>query len=712
MLERPWERFLPELPPPPFAGQEAVLLDALPALTPQRRVDVPTWALERHLSMPTYQGPWSNDVAPYLVEPARMITSRRYGAVVFIGPARTIKSESLILNTIGHAIECKPRDTLVVCQTQDSAKQFSERKLDPMLRANPKLKGKQLVGRGADNIHEKKFRGGMNLQIRWPVIGYFSQNEYFTVLLTDRDRMPDDIDGEGDPFMLARKRVQHAGSLGMVVSETSPGRLVMRDDWTPATPHEAPPCAGGLAEYNLGTRGQFYWTCPECKTPFRPLFETLQWETRETHGESAKTVFMACPHGCVIAPDRKQELNRAGAWLHETSDGKDLVEVDDPAVRDTDIVSYWCEGPVAALQSWDQLVLRALQARSQLDERGDETALKATVTLDQGRPHVPEVRAVGESLAAETLKAMALRYQLGVAPAETRFVTVQVDVQANRFVVTVEAWGPDLEHWLIDRFDITEPPATAPGAERDGEGKSRRAIDPPRYREDWDVLRPLFDKAYAVAGSGIGLLPRAMIVDSAGAAGTTANAYSFLRRMRRGGLGQRFYLAKGRGGLDRPRAVYATPEKVLGTKKKRFTDIRIVHVGTDPLKDEVALALTRKEPGPNAYHLPEGLPDSVYAEFCAEVRSDRGWQPRKHGIRNESLDLAVYAKALSIVLKAEKIDWEQAPAWARIPVENSFAVRLSEAETRNQQVETPAPAAPQRKQRSASGRVRSSFVGR
>ena len=98
------------------------------------------------------------------------------------------------------------------------------------LRANPQLQRLQQTGRGADNIHTKKFAGGMDLQIRWPVIGNFSQNEYFTVLLTDRDRMPDDVDGEGDPFMLARKRVQHAGSLGMVVSESSPGRPIERDE--------------------------------------------------------------------------------------------------------------------------------------------------------------------------------------------------------------------------------------------------------------------------------------------------------------------------------------------------------------------------------------------------------------------------------------------------------------------------------------------------
>jgi len=681
MHEPAWQRFLPSLPTPPFASVEEVLRDTLPALKPQRRIDVAEWAeSSRRISLPNFQGKWSNDFAPYMTEPSRMITSRRYGALVFVGPARTAKSESLILNAVGHAIECKPRDTMVVCQTQDSAKQFSERKLAPMLRANPQLQRLQQTGRGADNIHAKKFAGGMDLQIRWPVIGNFSQNEYFTVLLTDRDRMPDDVDGEGDPFMLARKRVQHAGSLGMVVSESSPGRPIERDDWEPATPHEPPPCAGVLAEYSLGTRAQFYWTCPSCHTRFRPRFDTLHWETRATPGETARTVFMACPHGCVIAPDRKHELNLDGVWLHEHGNGVDLVELGDEAIRDTDIVSYWCEGPVAAMQSWEQLVLRYLQGKASFDERGDETALKATINLDQGRAHLPAVRMVGEGLGAETLKALSKRYPLGVAPAETRFITLQVDVQGNRFVVSAEAWGRDLEHWLIDRFDISEPPEGAPGAETDKNGKSRRAIDPPRYPEDWAVLRRLLDRSYPVAGSGYEMLPRAVIVDSGGAAGVTANAYRFFRAMKKAGVGHRVYLAKGIGGLNQQRAVYAAPEKVLGTKTKRTTDIRIVAVGTDPLKDEIALALTRKEPGPGAYHLPDALSDAAFAEFCAEVRTDKGWEARKSGLRNESLDLAVYAKALAIVLKAEKLDWDRSPAWAAPVAENSYAVRVVASE--------------------------------
>ncbi|KQW62869.1 MULTISPECIES: terminase gpA endonuclease subunit [unclassified Ensifer] len=688
-----WLRFLPPSPPPKFADPGDLIMERLGSLRPALRIDVPTWAeSSRRLSTKEYQGLWKNDFAPYMTEPSSMVTSRKYRAVVFAGPARTSKSESLVLNGIGHRIDCSPADTLVVCQTKDSAKAFSEKKLAPMLRANRDLAAKQLTSRGADNIHEKKFQGNMNLVIGWPVIGYFSQNEYTFVILTDRDRMPDDIDGEGDPLTLAKKRTQQAGSLGMVVEEGSPGRIIQQDDWKSETPHEAPPCSGIFADYNLGTRGAFYWYCPSCNEPFRPEFDRLQWETKATPAESAQTVEMVCPNGCCIPQAHKFECNRTGVWLHETSDGKDVCEIGDRNIRDAEIVSYRCEGPVAAMQNWEQLVSTYLEAKAKFDATGDDTSLKATITLDHGKAYLPLVRTIGESLSEDTLTALAERYPLKIAPAETRFITVEVDIQINRFVVQVDAWGEGLERWLIDRFDIAQPPATAPGGERDEKGNTRRAIDPARYFEDWDALPPLLHQPYPVAGSDFSLMPVAMIIDSGGRPGVTPNAYRFLRRSNRQGLGQRVYLAKGSARIE-DRARHTEPEKVLQQKGKKISDVKLVFINTDKVKDEVVVGLTRKEAGPGKFHLSEHLPSQVFAELSSEVRTDSGWAPRKSNLANEAFDLAVYGKALVIILKGESIDWSnplKMPHWAKPINENSFAVR-SQGEAKTSELIHPAP---------------------
>ena len=35
--------------------------------------------------------PWDPDLAPYVIEPMNCLASREYDAVVFVGPARTVK---------------------------------------------------------------------------------------------------------------------------------------------------------------------------------------------------------------------------------------------------------------------------------------------------------------------------------------------------------------------------------------------------------------------------------------------------------------------------------------------------------------------------------------------------------------------------------------------------------------------------------------------
>ncbi|GKX33720.1 MAG: terminase [Rhizobiaceae bacterium MnEN-MB40S] len=692
------ERYLGALPVPDYCDPVDLLAEALPTLKPPRRIDVPDWAAkERRLRTPSYSGPWKNDFAPYMVEPSQMTTSRRFGAVAFTGPARTVKSDSLILNTFGHRVCCMPREMKIICPTEATAKEFSRKKVSPMIRATPTVAERQLPGRSADALHDKQFRGGMNLRIAWPVIGELSMFDIPDMLLTDYDRMVDDVGGEGSPFDLSIKRNQTFGSMGMTIVEGSPGRPILNPDFKASTPHEAPPATGIMAIYNQGTRGRFYWTCPSCNEPFQPLFDRLEWETKDTPGESAKTVVMTCPNGCVIEVASRNELNRSGFWLHESGQGEP-VEIDDPNVRDTEIVSYWCEGPVAVMQGWEQLVARYLRAKEEFETKGDEQALKTTVNVDQGKPYLPKVMTIGDGLSDEMLRALAQRFPMKMATAPTRFLTVQVDIQANRFVVQVDAWGVGLERWLIDRFDLMVPPELAPGGQRDASGNAARSIDPGRYAEDWEVLSPLLERYYPVAGGEYEIRPAAMIIDSGGQPGVTDNAYLFLRRQKKAGNARRVFLVKGQGGLDKDRARFGQPQKMDKRRRTRRTDIELVYAGTDLLKDEIALSLTRKDPGPGAYHLPEQLPDHVFEEFCAEVRMPGGWEKKRHGIRNEALDLAVYGKALTIVLKADKIpDWDQPPAFARPLDDNTFSRRTEGQEM--EEVDAPVKRTPRRKRK-------------
>nr|ESH07753.1 phage terminase large subunit [Salmonella enterica subsp. enterica serovar Give str. 564] len=93
--------------------------------------------------------------------------------------------------------------------------------------------------------------------------------------LTDYDRFPEDIDGEGDGFSLASKRTTTFMSAGMTLAESSPGREITDVKWRRSSPHEAPPTTGILSLYNRGDRRRWYWPCPHCGDWFQSAMENM-----------------------------------------------------------------------------------------------------------------------------------------------------------------------------------------------------------------------------------------------------------------------------------------------------------------------------------------------------------------------------------------------------------------------------------------------------
>lgn len=681
---------------PGYASAAECVLDALPALGPAQRISVPAAAAQhRKVNAPGFRGDWVNETAPYMVEPAEMMTSRRYQGVIFVGPARTLKTDALLVNTIVHRVIAQPRDMLVVHMSKDSARKFSMQTIGKLLRDSPAVGERLMPGRGSDNIFDKRFKGGMLLSIGWPVISQLSATTLSDVLLTDRDRMTDDVDGEGSPWLLAKKRLETAGSLGKALEESSPGRPILDADWEPMTPHEPPPTTGILADYREGTRGRLYWPCPQCDEFYEPRFEHLSYPQDAPPVEAGEQVVLICPCcGYPTAPELKTQLISYSKWLHETSEAR-IVEIDgrkqrigltsiDGNVRPATDASYWMFGPAARFQTWQKLVTTFLQAENKFKVTGDEQDLKTTVNVDQGNAHRPRAMATSGLMVAREFKRRAVTLEGKLVPAATRFLTMQADVQANRFVVQVDAWGEGLERWMVDRFDLFAPPESGD-----------RALDPARYAKDWDVLFPLLDRAYEVDGAGYRLRPAFLVSDSAGEPGVTANAYAFWRRARKKGLGERIMLVRGnhvKKGLPehQRRAYIAFPERSTENGKKTQLDVPVIWVGTDALKDEISAALTRDEYGAGAYRILDRLDERVFDELGAEVRTPEGWEKRPGVKRNEALDLSVYGKAVVIVKGGEKIDWTNPVNWAAPLDQNKFA----ELMTGDMAGDEPAPVAP------------------
>ncbi|END0923689.1 phage terminase large subunit family protein [Escherichia coli] len=623
-------------------------------------------AVAQYMRVPMGAGnsvPWDPLVAPYVIEPMNCLASREYDAVIFVGPARTGKTIGLIDGWVIYNVICDPADMLIIQMTEEKAREHSKKRLARTFRVSPEVVSRLSPNKNDNNVYDRTFLAGNYLKIGWPSVNIMSSSDYKCVALTDYDRFPEDIDGEGDAFSLASKRTTTFMSSGMTLVESSPGRDVKDVKWRRTSPHEAPPTTGILSLYNRGDRRRWYWPCPHCGEYFQPCGDVVAgFRDIADPVLASEAAYIQCP-SCSgrIMPEQKRELNGRGVWLRDgESINADGSRYGDP--RRSRIASFWMEGPAAAYQTLSQLVYKLLAAEQEYETTGSEETLKTVINTDWGLPYLP--RASMEQRKSELLEQRAEPVPSRSVPDGVNFLVATVDVQAGRhrrFVVQVTGYGSRGERWIIDRYNITQ------SLRGDSDGESQR-IDPASYPEDWDVLlTDVFHKSWPLASDPSQQMRlMAMAVDSGGEDGVTDNAYKFWRRCRRDGLGKRIYLFKG-DSIRRAKLITRTfPDNTgrTGRRAQAAGDVPLWLLQTDALKDRVNNALWRDSLGPGYVHFPDWLGSWFYDELTYEERSSDGkWSKPGRGA-NEAFDLMVYAEALVILHGYEKIRWPDAPEWA------------------------------------------------
>ncbi|EIV7792661.1 phage terminase large subunit family protein [Escherichia coli] len=625
-------------------------------------------AVAQYMRVPMGAGnsvPWDPLVAPYVIEPMNCLASREYDAVIFVGPARTGKTIGLIDGWVIYNVICDPADMLIIQMTEEKAREHSKKRLARTFRVSPEVVSRLSPNKNDNNVYDRTFLAGNYLKIGWPSVNIMSSSDYKCVALTDYDRFPEDIDGEGDAFSLASKRTTTFMSSGMTLVESSPGRDVKDVKWRRTSPHEAPPTTGILSLYNRGDRRRWYWPCPHCGEYFQPCGDVVAgFRDIADPVLASEAAYIQCP-SCSgrIMPEQKRELNGRGVWLRDgESINADGSRYGDP--RRSRIASFWMEGSAAAYQTLSQLVYKLLTAEQEYETTGSEETLKTVINTDWGLPYLP--RASMEQRKSELLEQRAEPVPSRSVPDGVNFLVATVDVQAGRhrrFVVQVTGYGSRGERWIIDRYNITQ------SLRGDSDGESQR-IDPASYPEDWDVLlTDVFHKSWPLASDPSQQMRlMAMAVDSGGEDGVTDNAYKFWRRCRRDGLGKRIYLFKG-DSIRRAKLITRTfPDNTgrTGRRAQAAGDVPLWLLQTDALKDRVNNALWRDSPGPGYVHFPDWLGSWFYDELTYEERSSDGkWSKPGRGA-NEAFDLMVYAEALVILHGYEKIRWPDAPEWASL----------------------------------------------
>lgn len=574
-------------------------------------------------------------------------------------------NSEMFLNWLTHTEKCDPADMMVVDMTRTVARDWSNTVLKRYFNRT-KIVGERVL---KHNVHDVTFRSGMSLLIKWPAITELSGKTIPRLFLRDYDRMPVDVDGEGNAFDLTQKRAESFRRFGMCVAESSPGFEVEDPKWVPSSPHEAPPARGILELYNRGDRRRWYWKCPNCQEAFQPEFRLLKYPASKDHMEAAEQVTLPCPYcGFEMLPAMKSDLNRGGMWLREGQrwNGDGTVS---GRGRVSDIASFWMFGPAALYQKWSSLVLNYLRAMEAYEKNGDVGPLKKTMSGDQAIPFLSPELSEGRmpDALADRAEDWGGSREEPVVPAGVRFLVATVDVQAgsrSSFVVQVHGIAPGRDVYFVDMFKIRK-------SERLDEHGERIIIDPAGYVEDWQVLvDQVIEKTYPLAdGSGRRMQIKITGCDSGGEAGVTPNAIIFWRWLRdnRKGYELKFQLIKPHGNPKVPRY---TINYVDSARKDRHSgargDVPFLMLNSNLLKDQISNMLGRTEPGNGMVHFPYWAPTWLYSQLTSEVRTAKGWEKPSNRTRNEAFDLFYYAigVCLTNVINVERMDWDKPPRWA------------------------------------------------
>lgn len=685
-----------------YSSLNAIVRDLAESLRPPERITV-SQAAEKYvyLNNPgSYVGPYRNSHAWYMAEPMDELMSRDKDAVIFVGPAQSGKTQSLLLNWLAYSVVVDPMDMIFYSPTRTAARDFSIRRVDRLHRYSREVGSRLLKHRDADNKFDKLYDNGMMLTLSHPSATEFAGRPIPRVALTDYDRMDDDIDGEGSPFDLATKRTTTFGSFAMTLAESSPSKPITDLKYIPQTPHEAPPASGIFALYNRGDRRRRYWPCPNCNGYFEARFSMLEWDHRELDrmaaAESVRLVCPLCDHR--IEQEQRAEMDMWGIWLKDGQRIDKRGRVVGDGIR-TNIASFWLNGVAAAFTTWRKLVLTYMAAEEEYQRTQNQEPLKKFYNTDLAEAYYP--RGLDSERVPEILKSRAEEFPVEpvetidteierlvqgdrdafepMVPEGTRFLVATIDVQKNMFVVQVFAVmpGEPFDLALFDRFHIVK-------SRRTDDVGERLWVKPASYLEDWDLITEhVLERSYPLAdGSGRRMMIKMTGCDSGGREGVTTQAYNYQRKLRSLGMTGRFHLLKGDPKPNSPRARISYPDS---NRRDKFAvargDVPVLMLNSNALKDALAHRLECIVPGKGMLRIANWLPDFVFSELCAEIRTDKGWE-NPQNLRNESWDLSYYAIGLcvSTLLRTELIDWDNPPAWAAPWDKNALVTAPNEKE--------------------------------
>lgn len=529
-------------------------------------------------------------------------------------------------NWIGFTIDQSPTNILCVLPDQQTAKEWSQQRLDALIQNTPCLKGKIKEPRdrdGGNGTYTKKF-GSAYLKMAWASSAKKMRSTPAANIIGDEiDGWVRDSSNEGSPVTLLKRRFTNypEGKFFRVSTPTDKATSLIEQ---------------GFLE---GDQRFFFVPCPFCHHYQVVTFKRIRWNKGD-YG-SVHLECMACnqniperfktgmlSHGRWIATKTRPELLRTGVPL----DGLQDLERIFSEMRKAKHPSFHLSALYSPLgwYSWDQVAEDWERAqKTQRDLKAFLNTVLAESFVEQGT--APEWELLYERSGGA--------YNAGAAPYGVLFLTAGVDVQGDRLECEIVGWGRNFQSWSIDYHVI---------------------LGDPKDTETWDKLEAYLRRPIEHA-SGNKIQISAMGVDTG--YGSKA-VYQFSKRFPRAVHGHgRSYIARSltmvptKGGHSGVKLIESISSEDAARTRK---GLKIVMIGTHTAKQELydwlrARPTVDLETGqmklPFGYAFFPRYEPSYFQGLCSETRVVREngkveWL-KDPAIRNEPLDCRIIARAMA-----------------------------------------------------------------
>lgn len=608
--------------------------DFITGIEPREILDVDAWAnTYRHLGpLSAEKGLYNSARTPYIRKIHQVLSPSSRVRVVVWRKSGQIGGTEAGNNLCGSIIDQHPGPTLMIMATQETARENSKLRIDPMISESPSLAAKvanKNSRESTNNVHQKDFPGGYLIITTAGSAAALSSKPVRFIILDEVSKYPTEATGEGDPVKLA-----------FIRTFTFTGREKIYILSTPTVEGE---CRVSQALEDCEVIYNYHVPCPHCKHK-----QVLDFKKglKCDRDEDENWIFSTACYECESCNERISENWKP--WMLENGD---WIAVKGADVEDPESVGFdrlnTLYAPIGLGPSW----ARILREFHSVKDRPAELKVFVNAWLAecwQEKGEAPDWELLFRTRRED--------YARGTVPEGGLILTAAADVQADRIEASVEARGRQGHVWLVDHHVF--PGDTVTGA-------------------PWEALTAFLMRPVPHA-SGAELRINLLALDTGYRAHGTVGAYNWARKH-----GPRLVMpVKGRSPktdewYDSP-SIVSHPSKIdvhLDGGRTLYRGLLLYTIGVSALKSAIYQQLKQPRPAPGEAfpggwrHYPKDLDEEFFKSLTAEsfvtVKEAggriKGRKWVKHYERNEQTDLAVMNEAAAYLLQIHKYtddDWD------------------------------------------------------